>query len=247
MSDLITTIPLIRESVAAILRIKTIKPQTVKKGKVAPGKYQLSFGSAFCIVTDRYLLTANHVVKARTPQEHFYAFIVPQNNNPAYHFPIVAFPIERPDIDIAVLEIGPCKKPGVHLPSIPLSFSQQNDGSRVLTIGYAAPLVSKINVDEQGNFNQGEFFLKSSANEGIVSAQYILENTLLYELNVGWHHGESGGPIVTLTDPPSAFSIMQSYRNIQSPHGFVAGPHRGVALSAIQKELTDLGVTIDQS
>ena len=79
------------------------------------------------------------------------------------------------------------------------------------------------------------------ANEGIVSAQYVVVGVRIYELNVGWHHGESGGPVVTLTDPPAAFSLMQYYRNIQSPHGTVAGPHCGRSLSAIQAELVGLG------
>jgi len=35
---------------------------------------------------------------------------------------------------------------------------------------------------------------------------------------------------------------MQHYRNIQSPHGVVAGPHRGYALSVIRKELAEIGV-----
>lgn len=64
----------------------------------------------------------------------------------------------------------------------------------------------------------------------------------MYELNIGWHHGESGGPIVSLTDPLAAFSMMQQYRNVQSPHGIVAGPRRGCALSLIAAELAELGV-----
>ncbi len=35
--------------------------------------------------------------------------------------------------------------------------------------------------------------------------------------------------------------VMQHYRNIQSPHGIVAGPHTGCVLSSIQQELTGLG------
>jgi hypothetical protein len=69
---------------------------------------------------------------------------------------------------------------------------------------------------------------------------------VFYELNVGWHHGESGGPIFTLEEVPAVFSIMQHYRNIQAPHGIIPGPHRGRSLSAIQKNLTDLGATIHE-
>ena len=55
-------------------------------------------------------------------------------------------------------------------------------------------------------------------------------------------------PLVCLTssgaleDQPAVFTLMQHYRNIQSPHGVVAGPHRGCALSGVQQELTALGV-----
>jgi hypothetical protein len=116
------------------------------------------------------------------------------------------------------------------------------DGTRVITVGYPAPEIVGIKVDSQWNYGGGEFFLKSHANEGIVSAQYRIGGVFIYELNVGWHHGESGGPIAALEDPPAVFSLMQQYRNIQSPHGLVAGPHRGCSLSGVQQELTALGV-----
>ena len=247
MPDLSTAIPIVRESVAAILRLHLVQSQTVKKGKVRPAKFQASLsGSAFCIVAGRYLLTAYHVFnngKQRNPKDLFYAFTVPQNGNTAYHFPVISFPIERSDLDIAALEVGPCATAGVSIPAVPVSFTQQADGERVCTMGFPAPKIAGINVDPQGNYLGGQFFLKSHANEGIVSAQYVIGGVLLYELNVGWHHGESGGPIVALTDTPAVFSLMQHYRDIQSPHGVVAGPHCGRALSVIQPELLNLGVT----
>ncbi len=247
MSDLITAIPIIRESVAAILRLHVIKPEKVKKGKVRPAQIGGALvGSAFCVVENKYLVTAYHIFnggKPRDPKDKFYAFIVPGNGEQAYHFPVISFPLEKPDFDIAVLEVGPCATAGQHIPSIPISFSQQTDGCRVVTAGFPAPEISKLSLDKQGGYQGGEFFLKSHANEGIVSSQYIIGGILVYELNVGWHHGESGGPIIGLTDPPTAFSLMQHYRNIKSPHGLVAGPHRGAALSMIQQELTNFGVT----
>jgi hypothetical protein len=183
------------------------------------------------------------VVRREKLRTSFFAFLVPGNGDPAFHFPIISFPIERQNLDIAVLEIGPCAQAGVRVPSIPVSFARQPDGMRVVTVGFPSPEIAKLGLDAQGKFLGGEFFLKSHANEGIVSAQYIIGGVPFYELNVGWHHGESGGPIVTLTDPPASFSLMQHYRNIKSPHGTVAGPHRGRALSAIQQELIALGVT----
>lgn len=247
MSDLMTAITIVRESVAAIFRLHLVSPETVKMGKVSPAKFQVALtGSAFCIVADRYLLTAYHVFnsgKERDSKDKFYAFIVPQNGVQAYHFPVVSFPIERQNLDVAVLEVGPCATPAIRIPAMPVSFARQADGNRVLTVGFPAPEIVAVNVDQQGNYQGGQFFLKSHANEGIISAQYDIEGVGLYELNVGWHHGESGGPVVALTDPPAAFSLMQDFRNIKSPHGIVAGPHRGHALSVIQQDLMRLGVS----
>lgn len=247
MADLRAVIPVFRESVAAILRLHTVKPETVKKGKVTPARIGGALvGSGFCVVEDRYLLTAYHILnngQQRDPNDKFYAFIVPQNGDPAYHFPVISFPIERRDVDMVALEIGPCATAGVRIPALPVSFAQEADGNHVVTIGFPAPEIAALNLDRQGNYLGGQFFLKSHANEGIVSANYVIGRTRLYELNVGWHHGESGGPIICLKDPPAAFSLMQHYRNIKSPHGVVAGPHRGHALSTIQQELMTLGVT----
>ena len=196
MSDLMTAITSVRESVASILRLHLVSPETVKKGKVRPARFQAALtGSAFCIVAGRYLLTAYHVFnsgKERDSKDKFYAFIVPQNGSQAYQFPVVSFPIERQNLDVAVLEVGPCATPGIHIPAIPVSFARQADGNRVLTVGFPAPEIAAVNVDQQGNYQGGQLFLKSHANEGIISAQYDIEGVYLYELNVGWHHGESG-------------------------------------------------------
>lgn len=246
MSDLITAIPRLRESVAAVLRIRLTRPATVKKGKPKPAQFQaLLGGTAFCVVPERFVVTAFHVLNGgqpRNPNDRFYALVVPGNGDPAFHFPVIGFPLERPDIDVAVLELGPCATAGVPLPAVPVSFSPQPDGTRVITLGFPAPEIVGLRLDDQGAFLGGELFLKSHANEGIVSARYSSSGIHVYELNVGWHHGESGGPIATLA--PAVFSLMQQYRNIQSPHGVVAGPHRGCALLSIQKELTSLGAVV---
>jgi hypothetical protein len=246
VSDLELAIPKLRESVTAILRLRMTKPETVKKGKVLPAQFEAGWGSAFCIVSNKYLMTAFHVLnggKPRDPHAKFYALVVPGNDNPFFYFPVVAFLIERPDLDIAVLEIGACSTAGIHLPALPVSFGPQADGRQVLTMGFPAPEIVGLNADPQGNFLGGQFFLKSHANEGIVAAQYVLGGKLpVYELNVGWHHGESGGPIATLAGQPSAFSLMQQYRNVQGPHGVLAGPRRGLALSTLRQELEALGV-----
>src|SRR5439155_10479579 len=189
--------------VAAILRVHRLRPETMKKGKARPAQFNVGLcGSAFCVATDRYLVTAHHVLNdgsLRDPNDKFYAFIVPQNADRAFHFPIAGFPVERADVDLAVLELGPCVTGGINMPALPVSFAQQADGTRVLTMGFPAPEITKARVDAAGNYLGGEFFLKSHANEGIISAQYSGDGVQFYELNIGWHHGESGGPIVTLT------------------------------------------------
>lgn len=80
MADLKLAIPAVRESVAAVFRLRQIKAATVKKGKQRPAQFQFSWGSAFCVVTDRYLVTAFHVLNGgqpRDPQDRFYALTVP--------------------------------------------------------------------------------------------------------------------------------------------------------------------------
>jgi hypothetical protein len=245
--DPVAAIPVVRESVVEVFRYRTVRSSTAKKGKVRPAQFKVGWGSGFCIVPDRYVVTAFHVLNGgqpRNPADKFLAFVVPGNGNPAYHFPVTEFPVERPEVDLAVLEIGPCATPGIHLPAIPVSFATQQDGSRVLTVGFPAPEVAGLNIDPDGNYIGGQFFLKSHANEGILSAQYLLGELQVYEFNVGWHHGESGGPVLRLGDPVAAFTIMQQYRSIKSPHGVVAGPHRGCALSAIGSDIQRLGARV---
>jgi hypothetical protein len=198
------------------------------------------------VVADKYIVTAFHVLNGGKPREqnaNYYALVVPNNGDPFFHFPVVSFPLERSDLDIAVIEIGACSRADIHLTALPVTFLPQEDGAHVLTMGFPAPEIAALNADRDGNFLGGQFFLKSHANDGIVAAQYNLGGNLpVYELNVGWHHGESGGPIVTSADVPMAFSLMQHYRHVQGPHGILPGPRRGVALTTIRGELEALGV-----
>jgi S1-C subfamily serine protease len=249
--DPIAAIPALRESVVAVFRYRALPQKSTskhkKKGTPQTARFNVGWGSGFCIVPDRYIVTAFHVIndgQPRNPADRFVAFTVPGNGDQAYHFPVTAFPVERPDVDLAVLEIGPSAAAGLHLPAIPVSFANHQDGSRVVTVGFPAPEIAGLNVDAQGNYMGGQFFLKSHANEGILSAQYMLGQVHVYEFNVGWHHGESGGPVLRLQDPVAVFTIMQQYRNIKSPHGVVAGPHRGCALEAIRQEIERLGCRV---
>ena len=236
MPHLVRAIASLRPSVAAILRLRPAGPTQCSA---------TLGGSAFCVVTDRYLVTAFHVLNGGQPRDvhdRFVAFVVPDNGEAAFHFPVTGFPVERADVDIAVLEIGPTSASGLTIPAVALSFDRWPDGARVVTVGYPSPEIAGLAVDPHGTFLGGQFFLKSHANEGIVSAQYDIAGTPVYELNIGWHNGESGGPIATMSDPPRVFSLMQHYRNVQTPHGTMAGPHRGCALSAIRRDLAALGV-----
>lgn len=244
--DLASAIPKVRETVVAVFRYRQTRPQTVnKKRKVRPAEFKVGWGSGFAVVADRYVVTAYHVVHdgpARNPDDRFLVFTVPGNGDSAHHFPVKGFPVERPDCDLTVMEIGPCATPGVRLPALPVSFADPGDGARVVTVGFPAPEIVGLNIDQAGVYRGGDFFLKSHANEGILSATYPLSALQVYEFNVGWHNGESGGPVVRLDDPMAAFTLMQQYRNVKGPHGVPPGPHRGCALASIRTELQQLGV-----
>ena len=95
-------------------------------------------------------------------------------------------------------------------------------------------------MNPNGDWMGGNFFLKGHANEGIVASHYTIDGQLFYELNVGWHHGESGGPVFRI-DPFAGFAIMQQYRNIQTPHGTIPGPRQGRGLSVLESDLHNIG------
>ena len=76
-----------------------------------------------------------------------------------------------------------------------------------------------------------------------MAAQYDISGAWAYEFNVGWHHGESGGPVF-VQDPLAAVAVMQFYRNIEAPHGRVAGPHVGRSLEVIRQKVVSLGANV---
>lgn len=244
---LTSAISRVRESVVAVLRFRQMRPQITRKGKIRPAEYKVEWGSGFCVVADRFVVTVFHILKnggGRNPKDKYGVFVVPGNGIQAFHFPVIGIPIERPELDLAVLEIAPSSQPGVQLPALPVSFRAQQDGARVLTIGFPAPTITSLNIDPQGNFRGGDFFLKSHAKEGILSAQYHVDQLLMYEFNLGWHHGESGGPVVCLEEPLAVFTVMQQYRRIQAPHGIMSGPDQGRPLSTMEADLRRLGVSV---
>ena len=242
-------LPQVRDSICAVMRIvrKTKKKRRRKAGAATQVQVGLAFvGTAWCVVDSKFVVTAHHVLNDgndRDQADRFYVFTVPGNEQKAYQFPVVGFPLEDSKTDIAVLELGDPKQKGQTIPPVPVSFSSAADGSHVLTIGFPAPEISGANVSPEGEFlGGGQFFLKSHANEGVVAAQYELDSKLYYEFNVGWHHGESGGPVLRIDSEPAVFSIMQHYRNVETPHGVMPGPHRGIAIAAAKEPLLELGV-----
>lgn len=240
MTKLREAVAAFRNSIGAILRIHPARKEPRELGLTIGG-------SAWCIAENRYFVTAHHVLNdgaERDPNDKFAVFVTPDNGVFAHHFPVIDVPFADPALDLAIVEVGAPSTPGIVVSPIPVTVVPVPDGSQVLTLGFPAPEISAANVDQDGNWLGGNVFLKSHANEGIVSAQYEIENVLHYELNVGWHHGESGGPVIRLDEPAAAFSVMQFYRNINTPHGVVAGPHMGRALVRIETVLRELGARL---
>ncbi len=149
MPDAKLAIPKLRESIVAVMKLRQTKPETVKKGTVRPAQFEIGWGSGFCVLADKYVVTAFHLLNNGKPREQtakYYALTVPGNANPLFYFPVISFPLERQDLDIAILEIGPCPTADVHLPPLPVTFAAQADGTQVLTMGFPAPEVMALNV-----------------------------------------------------------------------------------------------------
>ena len=236
-SKLIYSIASIRNSACAILKIHRESQQT----------FQISVvGTGWCIVPKQFIITAFHIFnngQQRDLSDKFFAFFVPDNGPRAWHTPIVNFHLEEPTIDMAILEIDPNPLQALEISAIPVTFKKIPDGERVITCGFPAPIIANARVDRNGNWLGGNLFLKSHANEGIVSGQFDKDEVKIYELNIGWHHGESGGPIVRI-NPLSAIAVMQRYRNIQTVHGVVAGPHQGNSLESIEGNLRRFNIKV---
>ena len=227
----------VRNSVCAVLKIHPTGPNQFQAAIV---------GTAWCIVDNRFLVTANHIFNNTQPRDtndRFFVFSVQNNGDNAFHVPVISLPLEDPVNDMAIIEIDTSINQNFTVNSVAITFRPHQDGERVLTIGFPAPAIVNAQIDPNLNWIGGNLFLKSHANEGILSAQYDLNNQLFYELNVGWYQGESGGPIFSMK-PLAAFSIMQQYRNVNTPHGVVPGPHQGRSLQLIENSLIQVGANI---
>ncbi|MFQ5944583.1 MAG: trypsin-like peptidase domain-containing protein [Anaerolineales bacterium] len=246
MLTLEEALPQVRNSVCALMRIFRAEEDI---GQVESESQELRLGvsfagTAWCIVENSLVVSAFHVLnggKERNPEDRFHIFSVPDNGPFAYHFPVVSFPHEDGKSDLAILELGNPTQGDHVIPAVPITFKRPADGSHVLTIGFPSPEIASANVSPNGDYLGGQFFLKAHANEGVVAAQYEFLESWFYEFNVGWHHGESGGPVISLDTTPAVFSIMQHYRNVHSPHGILPGPHRGISLEAMKVSLLEFG------
>jgi hypothetical protein len=246
MNDFVAGIARIRDSVAAVMKITREPPADDAPADALPSFGVAFVGTAWCVVRNRYFVTAHHVFgdqQARNADDRFVLFFVPGNGLMGFHTPVTDIVFDDPGNDMALIEIeGPPK--GMHgIPALPVAFDYPADGTRVLTYGFPSPVISAATVDVDGNWSGGELLLKGHANEGIVAGQYEQSGAHIFELNVGWHHGESGGPVVRLA-PVAAFALMQAYRGIQSPNGVYAGPHQGRSMSALRAALLDLSASV---
>ncbi len=241
------TIQSIRDCTCAILRVIKDETETevADEREVEVG---LAFtGSGVCIVDDELILTAHHVLnngEERDPNDDFYVFCVPDNERRAYHYPVIDFPLELGDRDVAVLRLGNPSGEQAELSAATLAADGFRDGTSVVTCGFPSPEIGGAQFDQDLNFRRGDFFLKSHASTGIIAAQYEVPEGPYFEFNVGWHHGESGGPVV-VADSGEVISLMKGYRNIETPHGVVQGPNIGPELRDLSVRLEQLGATFE--
>ena len=169
MSNMAGVVAGVRESVGALLRIRKAADQS----KAPPGEFQVErvvVGTAWCVVSNRYLVTAHHVFNSGGPRDlndRFFAFFVPGNGAAIYHTPITSFPVENSAADLAVVEIEP--RPGfpANVTALPITYSKPHDGERVLTYGFPAPVVTTAIIDNQLNWRGGSWSSKATPTRGL--------------------------------------------------------------------------------
>jgi len=241
MRGLPDAIDSVRDAVCALLRISPAGE---------PGKFHLAIvGTTWCIAPGRVFLTAHHVLNAGNPRDathRFHVLSAPGNGHALYHWPVSEFLLEDAARDLVLLEAPVPADRKIDVPAIPIAIAAPRDGTPVLTYGCPAPGIAGATVSEQGDLTAIRTILFTHANTGIVAAQYQVSPStdLLFEFSVGWHHGESGGPVLRLEPEVAAFAVMQHYRNIQGPHGTMAGPRRGLALASIRQDLESAGASL---
>lgn len=198
-------------------------------------------GTAWCVESNRLFVTARHVLNAgkpRDPKDSFELLTAPENGNKLLRLPVVGFHLEDSKSDYCVFEVDQQSATEIGIPAIPIYSGDVDDGAPAFTFGYPQAAV------RSGSFANGRLtniqtVLFSHANEGILAAHYRIRGLDFVELNIGWYLGESGGPVM-LQDPPRVIAIMQRYRNIDTPHGVVPGPHGGFRATVIEKKVAAL-------
>ena len=225
----------IRNSVVAVLRVH-------KKSKT---EFTIGLsGSAWCVIENRFFVTAYHVLnqgKPRDQNDKYEILRAPDNGPKLQRIPVLGFVLEDPKSDYAIMEVDSQATARLGFHAIEILVDPIADGAKVFTYGYPSPKVQTVNIDPTGHIRSLSTALFSHANEGILSSQYAHSGHQILELNVGWHGGESGGPIMVM-DPPRVVAIMQHHRNIETPHGIVAGPHRGIHITAIAETVNNLKI-----
>ncbi len=248
--SLIPAVKAVRDSVVALMTVTPVTPE--KNQAKQKQNFRIAFGTAWCVANGEYFVTAYHAFndgKPRDPESKHFLFSVPDNQKRAFHTQVLEVVLEEPEYDLAVLRIDPAgfsEKIG----ALPVSFDDVEDGTQVVTCGFPAPSVQKANITPEGVWVGGSMFLKSYVNTGIIAGQYLLDGEdgtegkrPMYEFNVAWFQGESGGPICSV-DPVAALTVMQHYRNVQTPSGAQPGPRRGISLRVIRQQLEALGATV---
>jgi hypothetical protein len=226
-----------REAICAVAR--------VRRDAAGVPKLDVS-GTAWAAGTRWTFITASHVVNPRPAEDRWYILRrIDAASTDLLIWPVAEVVIEDRELDIAVLRVPDST---VETP-IPLVLDHVPDGTQVLTFGCPSARLQNGVVSAQGELLKASAFLAPFANEGIVSGHYDVwtEDTPprslgpLYEFNVSWLNGESGGAVIQV-EPFGAFAVMQSYRRIPTPVGDVPGPRRGFALTHLVPQLRALGM-----
>jgi hypothetical protein len=226
-----------RDAICAVARVR----------RDAAGVLKLEVsGTAWAGGTPSTFITASHVVNPRPPEDRWYILRrIDAASTELLIWPVAEIVLEDLELDVAVLRVPGSTVEG----PIPLILDHVPDGTRVLTFGCPSARLQNGVLSPQGDLLKAHAFLAPFANEGIVSGHYEVSTEdapprrlgRLYEFNVSWLNGESGGAVVQV-QPFGAFAVMQSYRRIPTPVGDVPGPRRGFALTQLAERLRSLGM-----
>ena len=226
-----------RDAICAVARVRP-RPGERPKLEVT--------GTAWAAGTRTTFVTASHVVNPRSAGDRLYILRRVDAASMVLHvWAVTEILLDDADVDVAVL-----RAPGAAVEHpIPILVDPVPDGTQVLTFGCPSAKLQDAVLSPSGELLKARAFLAPFANEGIVSGHYEVSTEddpprqvgRLYEFNVSWLNGESGGAVIRV-EPFGAFAVMQSYRRIPTPVGDVPGPRRGFALATVAPQLRSLGM-----